>query len=331
MNKKSQVFMILLVVATLITFTLLYFIMLTKEGTFEKSIGERQFSVMKASTEADKALFYVDLSADYAIQQAMYDTAQVGGSKENDCQDYAGFRLMNNKTRFCFPDYEKGVLESFDYELNSFLLVYPELFIQIRNYEYLLEDKTLTAVARQPIYTEYGKPKFATQETSSKSTEDVDWPSKESTIITSCFGPRKVKVGSPDHKGVDLRATRGDPIFAPADGKVKLVKMDPWGNIMLEHEGFDTKFLHCSAILKKQGDVVEKGELIARAGDTAPAGTVVPVHIHFELHKNGVPVDPIEDLLKINELDIHFQKNANCVYYKDNYAYKAKIEERIVT
>jgi len=331
MNKKSQVFMILLVVATLVTFTLLYFMMLTNEGQFEKSIGERQFSVMKAATEADKALYYIDLSADYAIEQAMYGAAQIGGSREFDCLDYAGFRLMNNNTRFCFPDYEKGVLEELDDELNLFLISYPEIYLPISNYEYMLEDKELRGTARIPVYTEYGKPKFMTLQKSSKITEDVVWPSKEDTVITSCFGPRNVKVGSKDHKGVDMRAERGEPIFAPADGKVKLVKMEPWGNIILEHEGFETKFLHCSAILRNVGDVVEKGDLIARAGDTTPTGTEVPVHIHFELHKNGIPVDPIEDLLKIDELDIHFDDQSNCVYNINNYAYKAKIEQRVVS
>ena len=48
-------------------------------------------------------------------------------------------------------------------------------------------------------------------------------------------------------------------------------------------------YQHCSKIIASAGDIVEAGEKIAEVGST---GIVSGPHLHFEVHENGVPVDP---------------------------------------
>ena len=119
------------------------------------------------------------------------------------------------------------------------------------------------------------------------------WPSKHN-IIVSPFGPRKVKKGSSNHKGVDIRAKIGDPIFAALPGKVATAKLNPWGNIVLDHgSGIQTRYLHNSELSVKPGDSVNAGDRIASAGGRGKEGpNSYSPHLHFEVLKGGNPVDP---------------------------------------
>jgi len=96
------------------------------------------------------------------------------------------------------------------------------------------------------------------------------------------------------HEGVDLSARRGTPIYATADGKVLQsgYRAGGFGNkVLLDHGfGYQTLYGHCDEVLVKPGQEVKRGEVIARVGST---GLSKAPHLHYEVHVNGRPVDPI--------------------------------------
>lgn len=122
----------------------------------------------------------------------------------------------------------------------------------------------------------------------------IPWPLKGEIVVTSPFGPREAPVpgASTDHKGVDLRASTGTPIYAPMAGTVKFKGGNGGYGMMikLNHgDGVETRYAHCSKLLVEKGEKVKKGQLIALAGKT---GRSKGSHLHFEVRINGVPVDP---------------------------------------
>lgn len=94
------------------------------------------------------------------------------------------------------------------------------------------------------------------------------------------------------HKGVDLAVSEGTPVYASDSGKVIVSQWsDSYGNyIIIDHQnGFKTLYAHNSALLVNVGDTVTKGKQIALSGNT---GNSTGPHVHFEVHYNGVAVNP---------------------------------------
>ena len=121
----------------------------------------------------------------------------------------------------------------------------------------------------------------------------------ESNVVTSPFGPRKVEGGSTNHKGIDLRAHAGDPIFAMADGKV-VSTGGSYGTVVIQHmDNTATKYMHCSYIGVHKNQVVKSGEFIAKAGGMGPkrGNNSYTPHLHFEVIKDKKNLDPERYLL----------------------------------
>ena len=94
------------------------------------------------------------------------------------------------------------------------------------------------------------------------------------------------------HKGIDISIKQGSPIIAPADGIVTFAgKKGLLGNtIIIDHGyGFVTRFGHAQKLLKKRGDAVKRGDVIAYVGNT---GRSTGPHVHYEVQINGVQVNP---------------------------------------
>ena len=94
------------------------------------------------------------------------------------------------------------------------------------------------------------------------------------------------------HKGVDLAVSEGTPVYAADNGKVIVSEWsDSYGNyIIIDHQnGLKTLYAHNSALLVNVGDTVTKGRQIALSGNT---GNSTGPHVHFEVHYNGVAVNP---------------------------------------
>jgi murein DD-endopeptidase MepM/ murein hydrolase activator NlpD len=119
------------------------------------------------------------------------------------------------------------------------------------------------------------------------------WPLKGP--ITSGFGYRVLpSTGYLEfHQGIDIGAWYGTPVRATKAGKVTFAGWRPglgW-TVMLEHEmGFSTVYGHNSWYFVDPGDEVEEGQQIALSGNS---GRSTGPHLHYEIHLNGVPVDPM--------------------------------------
>jgi hypothetical protein len=99
------------------------------------------------------------------------------------------------------------------------------------------------------------------------------------------------------HDGIDLSAPMGTPIVAPAGGTVDRVAVENgYGNIIeIDHgNGIRTRYAHCSRIVARLGQHVERGDRIATVGNT---GLSVGPHLHYEILINGRPVNPLTYVL----------------------------------
>ncbi len=97
------------------------------------------------------------------------------------------------------------------------------------------------------------------------------------------------------HPGIDIGAPKGSPIYAADAGYVTFAGWDQervsYGNmILISHgNGFVTRYGHLSAFIIGAGDSVKKGQFIGRVGST---GNSTGPHLHFEIIKNGVRLNP---------------------------------------
>jgi murein DD-endopeptidase MepM/ murein hydrolase activator NlpD len=102
-----------------------------------------------------------------------------------------------------------------------------------------------------------------------------------------------------EHSGIDIPQQQGSDVTAAAPGYVAWTRTGSmYGNyIMVIHSnGLATLYAHLSKVLVKQDDFVGRGDVIARSGGQpgAPgAGLSTGPHLHFEVRKDGIPVDPM--------------------------------------
>ena len=106
-------------------------------------------------------------------------------------------------------------------------------------------------------------------------------------IITEKFNPQK------KHYAVDVALAKNTPIKSILSGKVIFADWTPnTGNVVIirHNNGFISVYKHAASVTVAQGDAVKTGEVIALAGSTGREST--GVHLHFELWKDGYPIDP---------------------------------------
>lgn len=96
------------------------------------------------------------------------------------------------------------------------------------------------------------------------------------------------------HAGLDFTAASGTPIYATADGVVRDAGFNTggYGNRVLINHGFgyETTYSHMYKVKARVGERVKRGEVIGYIGNT---GKSTGPHLHYEVHRNGVAVDPI--------------------------------------
>lgn len=130
------------------------------------------------------------------------------------------------------------------------------------------------------------------------------FPIDGKVIISSHFNPSRrhpVTGVIRPHNGTDFAVRVGTPIVSPADGVVELAKYSRTAGyyIIIRHRGsYSTVYMHCSKLLVKQGDSVKIGQMIARSGNT---GISTGPHLHYELRRNGRPVNAMRITLPAND------------------------------
>ncbi|MEX1376561.1 MAG: M23 family metallopeptidase [Eubacteriales bacterium] len=120
-------------------------------------------------------------------------------------------------------------------------------------------------------------------------------PIRDTYRVSSKFGPRSVEVAGAStwHKGVDLAADKGTPIYACEDGVVTHSGSGTGYGlyIKIDHgNGVETRYGHCSELLVSKGERVEQGQLIALVGNT---GVSSGPHLHWEVRVSGKAYDPL--------------------------------------
>lgn len=117
---------------------------------------------------------------------------------------------------------------------------------------------------------------------------------KDITRIGDGFGRRYhpiLKYFRP-HEGIDLICEKGKPIHAPANGIVIETRYSiSFGNVIkIKHTNeIITLYAHLNKFNVKKGQIVQRGDVIGFAGST---GLSSGSHLHYEIHRNGIPVDP---------------------------------------
>jgi murein DD-endopeptidase MepM/ murein hydrolase activator NlpD len=96
------------------------------------------------------------------------------------------------------------------------------------------------------------------------------------------------------HAGIDIAAPSYHEVLAAADGEVIYVQRSRRGlgnSVVLEHgNGYRTVYGHGVVILVDEGETVKSGEPIMGVGST---GRSTGNHLHFEIRKDGVPINPL--------------------------------------
>ena len=113
------------------------------------------------------------------------------------------------------------------------------------------------------------------------------WPASGKTVGT---------YGESGNKGVDIAGKTGDPVLAAADGKVVYsgTGLRGYGKlVILKHNAtYLSAYAHNQTILVKEGQSVTKGQKIAEMGNS----DTDQVKLHFEVRRQGKPVDPLKYL-----------------------------------
>jgi murein DD-endopeptidase MepM/ murein hydrolase activator NlpD len=117
-------------------------------------------------------------------------------------------------------------------------------------------------------------------------------------VVSDGYGRRRNPITGQAqlHAGADFVAPWGTPILAARDG---VVTWSAWKGgygklVILRHEdGYETYYAHATELLVREGERVQAGQPVARVGTT---GDATAPHLHFEVHRHGVPRDPLRYL-----------------------------------
>jgi murein DD-endopeptidase MepM/ murein hydrolase activator NlpD len=124
------------------------------------------------------------------------------------------------------------------------------------------------------------------------------WPVKG--WVTSGFGPRMSPFTEKPawHDGLDIGAAPNTPVRAPAQGRITLTGYDPkLGNMVRVDHGYgvETVYGHLAKALVKEGQRVDRGDVIALVGSS---GLATGPHLHYMVKVNGQALDPTKYILE---------------------------------
>jgi len=161
------------------------------------------------------------------------------------------------------------------------------------NYQAELQESTFSQIA-QNVHKVY----------SNMAKRPSIWPTNGS--LSSGFGYRYHPFTGLRlmHEGLDISNSTWTPIYATADGQVQAANNSTnFGNMVKvahdSHGEYLTIYAHMQKIAVTQGQFVKRGDLVGYMGST---GRSTGTHLHYEVHKNGRPVDPMEFLVPTDQI-----------------------------
>lgn len=129
--------------------------------------------------------------------------------------------------------------------------------------------------------------------------------------INSKFGLRRLggEPGARAHKGVDMAAPKGTSVYAAIEGRVLRIGYDAqgYGNFveMRHPNGMTTLYAHMSRVDVGSGDVIESGERVGLVGST---GYSTGPHLHFEVRRGGVQINPARVIGRTFQVEVEVPK-----------------------
>jgi murein DD-endopeptidase MepM/ murein hydrolase activator NlpD len=119
------------------------------------------------------------------------------------------------------------------------------------------------------------------------------------SVVTQGFGCTALQLEPIDescperhfHGGIDLAAPTGTPVHAAATGVAQVVDSAGYGlHVLLRHDSrTQTLYGHLSSVEVATGDEVSRGQVLGKVGTT---GNSTGPHLHFEVRRDGFPLDP---------------------------------------
>jgi murein DD-endopeptidase MepM/ murein hydrolase activator NlpD len=172
------------------------------------------------------------------------------------------------------PKYNKELISS---SYNKIETLFSRLKVQKKSYEILFDKARLN------------------KERLLKTPAIIPIANHDLSKIGSGFGQRfhPILAFTRLHKGIDFHASTGTPVHASANGKViKAEYSSTFGNVVMINHGFGvtTVYAHLSKITAKVGQEINRGQELGLVGNT---GLSVGPHLHYEVHLNGVEVNPV--------------------------------------
>lgn len=115
--------------------------------------------------------------------------------------------------------------------------------------------------------------------------------------ITSIYGQKGKHAKSNiilTHQGIDIKAAKGTPVMATADGTIAKASLEnEWGNLLviMHSDGYQTFYAHLDSFNVEENQTIKKGEIIGYVGST---GLSSGHHLHYEVHKGIETLNPMD-------------------------------------
>jgi len=248
---------------------------------FEKRLNEREAALRKEYEQRDEAITE-ELSRLFELEKEV--RVITGLPAQKNAADSTTPEVVEGKGGS--PEGQEGLVFSDDPTMRP-----PEIIYGLLNpsADLMIQEMAIRMESIQTLLVDMDDKRERIAHTPSI------WPTNDVVRrINSKFGMRRDPFTNrmKSHSGVDITANYGTDILSTADGVVSFAGYHQFlGNLIKIAHGYglESWYGHMSKRLLKKGDIVLRGEVIGKVGST---GRATGAHIHYEIHLNGVRVNP---------------------------------------